>query len=61
MTRAEILHKLLRLGPMEPLHTQAICGWPADEFERALRVAVQNGWVRRVRHTNQYATHLEAA
>ena len=61
MTRAEILRKLLRLEPMERLHTQRVCGWPVDEFEAALRTAVANGWVRLVRGGNQHTTRLEAA
>jgi len=61
MNRAEILRKLLRIEPMERLHTQHVCGWPVDEFEAALRLAMQNGWVRLVRAGNQYTTRLEAA
>jgi hypothetical protein len=60
MPRAEILLKLLRLGPLEPLHTRHVCGWPVDEFESALRVAIQNGWVRIARGGNQHTTRLEA-
>lgn len=61
MNRAEILRKLLRLEPLEPLYAQSVCGWPADEFERVLSVAMQAGWVRMVRGCNQYLTKLEAA
>jgi hypothetical protein len=60
MNRAEILRKLLRLEPMEPLHTLHVCGWPVDEFDSALRTAISNGWVRLVRGGNQNNTRLEA-
>lgn len=61
MNRAEVLHKLLRLGPLERLYARAVCGWPVDEFDRALQIAVQSGLVRIARGCNQYTTRLEAA
>ena len=61
MNRAEILLKLLRLGPMERLHAQLVCGWSPDEFERAMSLAMQFGWVRWARGCNQHTTRLEAA
>lgn len=60
MNRTEALIKLLRLGPLEPLHARAICGWPVDEFQRVLDAAVAEGKVRLVPLYNQYATRLEA-
>ena len=61
MTRPEILRKLLRLEPMEPLHTLHVCGWPVEEFDAALRTAIAHGWVRLVKGGNQHTTRLEAA
>lgn len=52
MTRAEILHKLLRLGPLEPLAAREICGWPVDEFANVMASAIADGLVRWRRHTN---------
>jgi hypothetical protein len=61
MNRAEVLRKLLRLGPLEPLHAQHVCGWPIDEFQAALAAAIESGWVRLARGGNQYTTRLVAA
>lgn len=60
MNRVEALHKLLKLEPMEPLHTQHVCGWPVDEFQVVLRTAMDKGWVRLVRGGNTHTTRLEA-
>lgn len=61
MSRAEVLYKLLRLGPLEPIHAREVCGWPVDEFNVAMQAALSQGWIRQVRGCNQYTTRLAVA
>lgn len=60
MSRSEVLYKLLKLEPMEPLHAQYVCGWPAEEFQEILKMAMQNGLVRLAKGCNGHTTRLEA-
>jgi hypothetical protein len=61
MSQPETLRKLIALEPIEPLHAQFVCGWPADEFQRAMKAVLAQGWARLVSGGNQHTTRLEAA
>lgn len=61
MKHAETLRKLLRLGPLSQLNAFMICGWSLSEFDQAVTIAMDHGWIRLARGGNQHITRLEAA
>jgi hypothetical protein len=55
----EALLKLVALEPIEELHAAAVCGWPGDAFDVALKRLLVEGRVRYVNgRNNQRMTHL---
>jgi len=56
-----VLHKLLRLGDLDPDEARLICGWDAAVFGAALRDAVAGGLVEWARNRrNQRMNRITA-
>lgn len=43
MTHEEAMQKVVALEPITKDELNRVCGWPADEFERALRRLLELG------------------
>ncbi|QRF60227.1 hypothetical protein [Variovorax paradoxus] len=60
--KAITLHKLLRLGALDPDDARVICGWGPDVFHEALHCGIEFGLVAWSRHpSNHQMTHIAAA
>lgn len=56
-----VLHKLLELGPLEPMDARIICGWPVQVFDEVLVAGLLDGSIKWICKNNQHPTLLAAA